>query len=168
MANRVPPTLHYADNSSGSLPAACNVWRRSDADSMSARTTTESTTDAGYTTAGASLTANTIGQFLALDGESIYERPRCPAQTLQMYECSGFLLVSPHRNAVHIRPTVRRTQRAASSLSWRSTGVIARSLRLFANPIYANNCSCGDSNQGTHRDAQRAANNSNTRSNKAA
>jgi hypothetical protein len=31
------------------------------------------TTDAGYTTAGDSPTAKTIGQFLALEGESIYE-----------------------------------------------------------------------------------------------
>ena len=34
------------------MPAACNVWRRGDADSMSARTKNEFTTDAGYTTAG--------------------------------------------------------------------------------------------------------------------
>ena len=53
MANRVPPTPHYADNSSGSLPAACIVWRRGDADSMSARDIYDPTTDAGYTTAGA-------------------------------------------------------------------------------------------------------------------
>ena len=31
------------------------------------------TTDAGYTTAGASPTANTIDQLLALEGESIFE-----------------------------------------------------------------------------------------------
>jgi hypothetical protein len=36
-----------ADNSCGSLPAACNDWRIGDADSMSARTTTESTPNAG-------------------------------------------------------------------------------------------------------------------------
>ena len=35
------------------------------------------TTDAGYTTAGASQTAKTIGQFLALEGESIYEGLGC-------------------------------------------------------------------------------------------
>ena len=74
MANRVPPTPHYADNSSGSLPAACNVWRRGDADSMSARTTTESTTDAGYTTAGFFTHWSPIDQALAVVGESIYER----------------------------------------------------------------------------------------------
>jgi hypothetical protein len=40
MANRVHPTLQYADNSSGSMnpssAAACNDWRRSDADSFGA------------------------------------------------------------------------------------------------------------------------------------
>lgn len=40
MATRVTPTELDADNSSGSLSlAACNDWRRSDADSMSARAT---------------------------------------------------------------------------------------------------------------------------------
>lgn len=48
MANRVHPTLIDADNISGSLPAACIDWRIGDADSMSARTTPESTLDAGY------------------------------------------------------------------------------------------------------------------------
>ena len=53
MANRLPPTPHYADNSSGLQTAACNVWRRGDADSVSARDTHDPNTDAGYTTAGA-------------------------------------------------------------------------------------------------------------------
>jgi hypothetical protein len=55
-----PPPID-ADNSSGSTnfssAAACTDWRNAYADSMSARTTTESTLDAGYTTAGASQTA---------------------------------------------------------------------------------------------------------------
>jgi hypothetical protein len=73
MANRVHPTSFDADNSSGSLPAACSDWRNGVADSMSARATTEPTTDAGYTTAGASPTAKTIDQPLAVEGESIYD-----------------------------------------------------------------------------------------------
>ena len=64
MANRVHPTPTDADNSSGSMPAACNDWRIGDADSMSARTTPESTSDAGYTTAGDSPTANTSVSLL--------------------------------------------------------------------------------------------------------
>ena len=73
MANRVHPTPINADNSSGSSPAACNDWRMGDADSMSARITTESTLDAGYTTAGASPKAKNVGQFLAFVGEFIYD-----------------------------------------------------------------------------------------------
>lgn len=53
MVNRVTPTPHYADNSSGGLPAVCIVWRSGDADSMSARGIYDPTTDSGYTTAGA-------------------------------------------------------------------------------------------------------------------
>ena len=68
MANRVHPTLFDADNSSGSLAAACNDWRDSDADSMSARTINESTLDAGYTTAGASQTAKILINLLPLRG----------------------------------------------------------------------------------------------------
>jgi hypothetical protein len=72
MANRVHPTPIDADNSSGSMnessAAACSDWRFGDADSMSARTTTESTPDAGYTTAGASPTANLSVSFLRLWG----------------------------------------------------------------------------------------------------
>jgi len=68
MANRVHPTLTDADNPSGSLPAARSDWRISDADSMSARTTAESTTDAGYTTAGASPTAKLSVSLLYLWG----------------------------------------------------------------------------------------------------
>ena len=68
MANRVHPTPIDADNPSGSLPAACNDWRIGDADSMSARTTTESTVDAGYTTAGASQKAKLSISFLLLWG----------------------------------------------------------------------------------------------------
>ena len=72
MANRVPPTPHYADNSSGSLPAACIVWRRGDADSMSARDTYDPTIDAGYTTAGALPSGPQSIRLLLLLGESIY------------------------------------------------------------------------------------------------
>jgi hypothetical protein len=48
--------------------AACIVWRAGPADSMLARTTTESTSDAGYTTAGVSPTAKTSISFLPLWG----------------------------------------------------------------------------------------------------
>jgi hypothetical protein len=68
MANRAHPRPSDADNSSGSLPAACIVWRAGPADSMLARTTTESTSDAGYTTAGVSPTAKTSVSFLPLWG----------------------------------------------------------------------------------------------------
>ena len=68
MANRVPPTPHYADNSSGSLPAACNVWRCGDADSMSARDIDDPTSDAGYTTAGALPTGPQSVRLLLLRG----------------------------------------------------------------------------------------------------
>ena len=68
MANRVHPTPIDADNFSGSLPAACSDWRISDADSMSARTTAESTLDAGYTTAGAPQKAKTSISLLHLWG----------------------------------------------------------------------------------------------------
>jgi hypothetical protein len=73
MATRVTPTLLHADNSSGSFMLAVrNDWRTDDADSMSARKP-ESTTDAGYTTAGSTLTAINFDQFLVvLGGESIY------------------------------------------------------------------------------------------------
>jgi hypothetical protein len=77
MANRVHSTLQYADNSSGltnaSSAAACNAWHFSDADSMSARTTTESTLDAGYTTAGISHQAKLLISLLHL-WESPYTR----------------------------------------------------------------------------------------------
>ena len=68
MANRVHPTPIDADNSSGSLPAVRSDWRIGDADSMSARTTAESTLDAGYTTAGASHKAKLSISFLNLWG----------------------------------------------------------------------------------------------------
>jgi octaprenyl-diphosphate synthase len=68
MATRVLPAPTDADNSSGSLPAARSDWRFGDADSMSARTTPESTTDAGYTTAGVSPTANLSISLLPLWG----------------------------------------------------------------------------------------------------
>lgn len=56
MANRDASTPRDADNLFGSgTPAACSDWRFGEADSMSARTTTESNLDAGYTTAGFSL-----------------------------------------------------------------------------------------------------------------
>jgi len=74
MANRVPPIPYYADNSFGSLPAACNVWRGNDADSILARTTAESTTDAGYTTAGFITPWSSIGQALVVVGEYLYDQ----------------------------------------------------------------------------------------------
>ena len=58
-----------ADNSSGSItPAACIDWRNGDADSMSARTTSESTIDAGYTTAGLSLLPQPSVSYLYFGG----------------------------------------------------------------------------------------------------
>jgi hypothetical protein len=68
MANRVHPTPTDADNSSGSLPAVRIDWRFGDADSMSARDIDDPTSDAGYTTAGASPKANTSVSFLNLWG----------------------------------------------------------------------------------------------------
>jgi hypothetical protein len=68
MAKRAHPTPTDADNSSGSLPAACSDWRVGDADSMSARTTTESTPDAGYTTAGDSQTAKLSARLFQVGG----------------------------------------------------------------------------------------------------
>ena len=79
MANRVHPTPTVADNCSGSLPAACNDWRIGDADSLSARTTAESTLDAGYTTAGISPRAKLL---ITVWGEFIYDglgRTRAPS-----------------------------------------------------------------------------------------
>ena len=70
MANRVHPTPLDADNSSGSSAAVRSDWRIGEANSMSAQATTEPTTDAGYTTAGAFPTAK-LGRFLALVGESV-------------------------------------------------------------------------------------------------
>lgn len=49
----------YDDSASGYCAAACNDWRAGSADSMLARTTTASTSDAGHTTVGVSLTAKT-------------------------------------------------------------------------------------------------------------
>ena len=68
MANRVHPTQINADNFSGSLPAVRSDWRFGDADSRSARTTTETTIDAGYTTAGASPKAKLSISLLPLRG----------------------------------------------------------------------------------------------------
>ena len=72
MANRVHPTLQYADNSSGltsaSSAAACSDWHFSEADSMSARDEYDPTTDAGYTTAGISHKAKLLISLLRLWG----------------------------------------------------------------------------------------------------
>lgn len=68
MANRMHPPLTDADNPSGSLPAVRSDWRISEADSMSARTKTESPIDAGYTAAGASQTAKLSVNLLPLRG----------------------------------------------------------------------------------------------------
>src|SRR5688572_21485565 len=68
MANRDHPAPTDADNSSGSTAAACIDWRVGDADSMSARATPEPTVDAGYTTAGVSLTLEPSISFLHLRG----------------------------------------------------------------------------------------------------
>jgi hypothetical protein len=77
MANRVTHTLQYADNlsslTSASSAAACNDWRRSDADSMSARDAFDPTTDAGYLSSRYFPQSQTIDQPLAFVGESIYE-----------------------------------------------------------------------------------------------
>lgn len=72
MANRVPPTPHNADNSSGLNTAACSVWQRGDADSMSARDIHDPTTDAGYTTAGNTRSALKLDVLSYLREESIY------------------------------------------------------------------------------------------------
>jgi hypothetical protein len=62
MAKRVVPSRHYADNSSGSLPAVCTDWQ--DVRRFHVGTGIEPTSDAGYTTADAPLTANnTISLF---------------------------------------------------------------------------------------------------------
>ena len=74
MAKRVHPTPIDADNTSGSVPAVRTDWRFGDADSMSARDIDDPTSDAGYTTAGASPKSQNIGQFLELVGESIYDQ----------------------------------------------------------------------------------------------
>lgn len=73
MANRVHPTLLDADNSSGSLPAACNDWRFGDADSMSARDIDDPTKRCRIYDCRRIPNSQTIGQFLAVLGESIYE-----------------------------------------------------------------------------------------------
>lgn len=85
MAHRAHPTSLDADNSSGSLPAACSDWRNDVADSMSARATTEPTTDAGNTTAGASPKAHLSISLLPLKGgpyttclTSVYLGERAP------------------------------------------------------------------------------------------
>ena len=49
-------------------PAACSVWRRGDADSMSARDNHDPTSDAGYTTVGVSLSQSTSIRSLPLWG----------------------------------------------------------------------------------------------------
>ena len=95
MANRVHPTPIDADNSSGCLPAARNDWRFGDADSMSARTIAESTTNAGYTTAGASPTAKLSVSFLRLWGSQYMKgyatsRRARPCSTDQFsFNCPG-------------------------------------------------------------------------------
>ena len=77
MARRVTPTLQYADNlcglTSASSAAACNDWRRSEADCMSARDAFDPTTDAGYLSSMYLPQSQTIDQPLAFVGESIYE-----------------------------------------------------------------------------------------------
>jgi hypothetical protein len=60
-----------ADISSGTLPAACNDWCIGDADSMSAQDIFDPTSDAGYTTAGASPKAEPSISFLRLCGVHI-------------------------------------------------------------------------------------------------
>jgi hypothetical protein len=76
MVNRVTHTLQYADNlcglTSASSAAACNDWRRSDADSMSARDAFDPTTDAGYLSSRYFPQSQTIDQPLAFVGKSIY------------------------------------------------------------------------------------------------
>src|SRR6185369_9241571 len=79
MANRVHPAPTDADNSSGSPAAACIDWRIGDADSMSARAAPEPTTDAGYTTAGASLKPKLSVNFLQLRGSPYRNTKGLPA-----------------------------------------------------------------------------------------
>ena len=112
MANRVYPAPIDADNSSGSLPAACSDWRFGDADSMSARNIDDPTTDAGYTTAGASLKPS-IGQSLAVAGESIYEWLDC-ARALAQAGCAVNL--TPNAFATFITVSNRGFAPGASAL----------------------------------------------------
>lgn len=73
MAKRVAPSRHQADNPAGNfMSAACNDWP--DVRRFHVGTDhSESTPDAGYTTACASPLAKTIDQFPCFLGESIYD-----------------------------------------------------------------------------------------------
>lgn len=67
MAKRVVPSRHYADNPSGSLPAVCTDWQ--DVRRLHVGTGhCVPTSDAGYTTADAPLTANNTTNFFTFEG----------------------------------------------------------------------------------------------------
>ncbi|MFA9274464.1 MAG: hypothetical protein ACEQSE_06255 [Candidatus Aquirickettsiella gammari] len=69
MAQRNATRSLNADNTSGSFtPAARSEWRNDHADSMSARNTIDSTSDAGYTTAGLFLAPEILINFLYFGG----------------------------------------------------------------------------------------------------
>ena len=59
------------NNPYGLFAAACSDWRFGDADGMSARTTTESTLDAGYLSSRYFPQSQTIDQPLGFVGESL-------------------------------------------------------------------------------------------------
>ena len=61
------------DNPSRSFAATCSDWHLSDADCMSARTTTESTLDTRYLSSRYFPQSQTIDQLLAFVGKFMYE-----------------------------------------------------------------------------------------------
>jgi len=109
LKNRSRPRPPDAENSSGSSAAACFVRRDGPADCMLARATTESTSDAGCTTAGVSPTAKTSIGFLPL-----WWSPYTTCQTAPGATCSllglhlSYLVDSPRavigRPLTHLLP----------------------------------------------------------------
>ena len=109
MATRAHPRPSDADNSSGSSAAACSVWRAGPADSMLARTTTESTSDAGYTTAGEIRSAISPDCLSYLRDESTYERLGGPT------DCS---LLSATNRLIHALGRGRILRQLGSRTPW--------------------------------------------------